>query len=189
MAVLIMALSCIFVLFCIVAFLPTRHPVLCPTFCFEWCFILFIYFWFILSSCIIWQQLWLLNMDANVLNYIQYKYVWTVENMFPWYCTNMISNKTNPFIAPKFSYRFAFLRPCFTHLSCKCDCFYILSFKWWFRWNPHTWKHRNRHLIHLFMSIINEDKAFSKFSHFDWWPSWIWSFYGHQVKNWAWHYI
>ena len=32
------------------------------------------------------------------------------------------------------------------------------------------------------MSIINEDKAFSKCSHLDWSPSWIWSFYGHQGK-------
>ena len=35
----------------------------------------------------------------------------------------MIGNTKNPFIAPKLSCRFAFLRPCFTHFSCKCDFF------------------------------------------------------------------
>ena len=34
-------------------------------------------------------------------------------------------------------------------------------------------------LFQLLMKI----KPFSKCSHFDWWPSWIWSFYGHQGEN------
>ena len=89
-------------------FAKVMSPVLCSTFCFEWCFILFIYFCFILSSCIKWQQLSLLNIDANVLNYIQYKYVRTVENMISCYCTNIICNKKISIYCTQISCHFAF---------------------------------------------------------------------------------
>ena len=43
--------------------------------------------------------------------------------MIPCYCTNMVGNTKISIYCTKISCHFAFLRPYFTHTSCKCDFF------------------------------------------------------------------